>query len=53
MKKQRQKVYLVEDMYFNPGRIYGVFANEEDAKDFADSISGGTFKCAVVPRTLF
>lgn len=52
MKKQRQKVYLVEDVYENPGRIYAVFANEEDANDFAESLEREV-DCEVVPRTLF
>ena len=44
MKKQRetkpaQKVYLVEDVYENPGRIYAVFADEEEARDLALSLA--------------
>lgn len=30
------KVYLVEDTYNSPGRIYAVFADKEDAERFIE-----------------
>lgn len=36
------KVYLVEDCENAPGRIYAVFASEEDATEFADLLPMAT-----------
>lgn len=44
------KVYLVEDTENAPGRIYAVFAEEQDALDFAAMCLAD---CIVVERTLF
>ena len=43
-------VYLVEDCGNSLGRIYAVFANEDDALLFALQLEDG---CQVVPRTVY
>ncbi len=44
------KVYLVEDEYLAPGRVYAVFADSEEAEDFREQYHADEAK--VVPRTL-
>ncbi len=44
------KVYLVEDEYLTPGRVYAVFADPGEAEDFKDHYHADEAK--VVPRTL-
>lgn len=47
-------VYLVEDCGLSPGKVYGVFAEESDADDFAARIEQklDTATC-IEKRTLF
>lgn len=47
--KSSPKVWLVEDCHNSPGRIYAVFASEQDAENFASFFEGAD----VVERTLF
>ena len=46
------KVYLVEDVIMCPGKIYAIFADEEDAWDFIEAagLKGAT---VLEERTLF
>ena len=46
------KVYLVEDVIMCPGKIYAIFADEEDAWDFI-AASGLEDDAGVGERTLF
>ena len=46
------KVYLVEDVLMCPGKIYAIFADEEDARDFI-AASGLEDDAWVWERTLF
>lgn len=50
--RKAQQVFLVEDVSNAPGRIYAVFADEEDANWFANAISDDVIQCEVVTRTL-
>lgn len=43
-------IWIVEDCGNSPGRIYAVFAHEEDAAAFADQLYEA---CNIVPRTVF
>lgn len=45
-----RKIYLVEDIANSPGKIYAVFAREEDAYDFVDDFYPEEAK--VVERTV-
>lgn len=49
------KIYLVEDVYNSPGRIYAIFAHREDAERFEESLNDkdGNGYCEIVERTLF
>jgi hypothetical protein len=45
------KVYLVEDTGNSPGKIYAIFANEDDAISFKESLQPR--RVEVVERSLF
>lgn len=47
--KESPKVWYVEDQGNSPGRIYAVFASEEDAENFCSFFEAA----GVVERTLF
>jgi hypothetical protein len=46
------KVYLVEGQVNSPGRVFAIFADEENATAFIRA-AGLETECDVVPRTLF
>jgi hypothetical protein len=47
--KKPPTVWLVEDCHNSPGKIYAVFADEQDAENFASFFEGAE----AVERTLF
>lgn len=46
-------VFLVEDVGNSPGKIYAVFAEEDDADIFAEDMEADDWVVRVVPRTLY
>ena len=47
-------IYVVEDVGNSPGKIYAIFADEDDANRFHSAVSYElNTECIVVERTLF
>jgi hypothetical protein len=47
-------VHLVENAGNNPGRVYAILSNKEDADNFAESVEAAlNTECLVIARTLY